>query len=312
MRHLFVINPAAYKIKGRLESVYSSIDSFLHFTEMPELKYEIHVSRFPRDIFGYVRKCVMSSGKEPLRIHVFGGTGSVFEALCGIDNFSHAEIAAYPMGRFNDLVSRYGKKNFPLFSSIKNQLYGGVMDLDVIRCGSDRNSFYAANFICVGLGAEIAAGGSVPRYFTSAYRSISGGEYSSNYRLIIDGERVKKELSSIYITSHPSVFNGLYSSASAVPDSGKLDIYTVDNISKYKAFSLFYPTNSDKRKKHSYFVNHNVCRRVTIESDKTFCLSIDGEIFYEKSIDVKILPGALKFICPEGIKTYNPVCKGRR
>ena len=101
IKHLFIINPIAHKVKGRLNLVTESIHAF--FEEYPHIGYDIHVTRWERDALGVIRRQVTDT-RELLRVHVMGGSGTLFEAVNSAVGLANAQIAAYPFGRQNSFL----------------------------------------------------------------------------------------------------------------------------------------------------------------------------------------------------------------
>ena len=56
----------------------------------------------------------------------------------------------------------------------------------------------------------------------------------------------------------------------------------------------------------SGFVTHEKCKEVTMEAQKEFKYSNDGEIFVAKKLNISIEKEAVSFVVPEGCSLNSP------
>src|SRR5215471_12261634 len=121
MRHLFIINPATKIIKGKTKPVRDRISAF--FAEYPEIKYDIHVSKWCRDAVILIQDYIAGGTDETVRIHAIGGTGTLFEVINSVVGLANVEVASHPYGKANTFLRYFGNKNVKLFHSLKNQVF---------------------------------------------------------------------------------------------------------------------------------------------------------------------------------------------
>ena len=89
MKHLFIINPVAYKVKGELDEIIGEVKSF--FRSRTNAEYDIHGTRWERDAKGYVRRYANKT-EGPFRVHSIGGSGTLFEVSC---HFCHYQLSVF-------------------------------------------------------------------------------------------------------------------------------------------------------------------------------------------------------------------------
>ena len=307
MKHLFVINPMAYKIRGKLNAATESIEDF--FNQNSRISHDIHVTRWERDAMGYVRRLAAKSG-ELLRVHVFGGSGTVFEVLNGVIGLPNIQIAAYPMGRDNYFLRYFGADKIHLFSSIRNQVFsGGVTPIDALRCGHN----YGVAFGVVGIEAIANRDGLemlekmtfLPEdlcYIWAAVKNMAKSKkISQKYSVNIDGQILDGDYVTILIANGPCYGKDMSPAIDAHPNDGILDFYLMNDMSRAKFISIVSTYVSGGYEKLPKFISHYRGSKISIASDSFICVSVDGETFYENSIEYEIAPYAIDFVCPDGI-----------
>lgn len=132
MKHLFIINPNAARVKGNVANIVESIDSF--FCDMKMENYQIHVTRYVRDGMGIANRFARTTN-EPLRIHAIGGSGTLYEVVNGTIGLPNVQLATYPYGKKNYCVRNFDKNREYKFMSLRNQVFSNTLPVDTIRCG---------------------------------------------------------------------------------------------------------------------------------------------------------------------------------
>jgi diacylglycerol kinase family enzyme len=306
MKHFFVVNPMAQKIRGRVNAVTDSIHAF--FKEHPHMQYNVHVTRWERDAVGVVRR-VAAEADGLLRVHVMGGSGTLFEVVNGIAGLPNAHIAAYPFGRENPFLYYFGADKLHLFSSIRSQVLSDTVPMDLFRGG---NHYGIANGL---IGMEAVANqkvveaidkktilGDQATYLLTGLKTIFTQKLAGeDYRIDLDGENLDGNYVSIIIANGPCFNKKAYPAADAHPNDGILDFYIAREADR--ALLILERQNylTGQHDKLNNAIVHYRGKKFTISADKEMTLCIDGQIFYEKSIEYEIIPGAIDFVCPSGI-----------
>jgi len=303
MKHLFIINPVAKRIKGKTKRIRDKLSAF--FSEYPDIQYDIFESRWCRDSLTFIRRYI-SASSETVRIHSIGGNGTLFEVINSIVGLQNVEVAAYPYGSANAFMRYFGRKSEKLFLSFKNMVFDKTIPLDIIRCGNN----YAMGFALAGLEAFANMKGDewilkgMPEdfaYVLAAIVQLMTGKASQKYHIEIDNHIIEGDYISILIANAPCYGKAMNSAVDAHPDDGFFDVYIFKNAPTLKLLSSIPAYTKGNYRKIPDLVSHYRAKKVKLSSDKVMCMSVDAQTMYGKSIEYEIMPKAINFVCPNGI-----------
>ncbi|MDR3355699.1 MAG: hypothetical protein LBO04_00715 [Spirochaetaceae bacterium] len=338
-KHLFVINPRSFLNFREINRVISEIvrcfDGPSGATRIPDgdvppdlpdiysaaSPYAIHISRFPRDAIIVIRKYMAFAGKEtPVRVYAIGGDGVVFCCLNGIAGLPNAELAVVPYGTGSVFVQSFGGKELiPLMRNIAELVNAPVIPADIIDCGS----IYALNSCAVGLEA-MALLRSYPMltaFWKLRRRSIAVTEaifriaglmvtfdkeiMGQHYRLRMDDEEIEGPMSFIHVANNPGYPINKSVIPEAMPDDGLLDVvaYRTSSLTKALRLTPFYLKGL-----HGKFPNDYIYRKVrtvSLSSNRLLCISLDGEVFFDTSFSIRVMPRAVRIVSVGGITFKN-------
>jgi diacylglycerol kinase family enzyme len=327
-KHLFVINPHSFlkseDIRQVIAEIISCFQGFQGALKMsssegirnlpefysPDSPYAIHISRFPRDSLLIIRKYIALVGREtPVRVYAIGGDGVAFGCLNGIVGLPNVELAIIPYGTGSDFVMSFGGKEIiPEMRNIEAQIQAPVIPVDIIDCGN----IYALNSCAVGFEA-MALRWCYPvmktflklrRRFpavTSTILRISGivemfdkGVREQYYQIQMDDEKIEGAMGLIHIANSPGYPVNISVIPEAMPDDGLLDmvIYRQASIVEGMRLMPFYLQG-----RHGRFSELYIYRRVqyvSIRSDQPLGISLDGEVFFDTSFTIRIVPKAVR------------------
>ena len=321
VRHLFIINPAAKRIKGKIKYVKDKITAF--FAKHPQINYDIYVSQWSRDSIMYIREYLAGARDETVRIHAIGGTGTFFEVVNSVVGLSNVEIASHPCGKANIFLKYFGAKKEKLFSSLEGQVFGKAVPMDIIRCGNNYGICYGMSgieayanakgdkWIEKGLPVDIC-------YMIAGMVMILNGKTGQNYFMEIDGEKIEGDFASVMVANAPCYGVNMYPAIDAHPDDGILDVYAFKNASRMRLLSCVPSYTHGNYRNMLDLVSHYRAKKIKLSSDEVMCMSIDGEHFYGTSIEYEVMPKAVRFVCPEKInidklpRIYNRPQEGLR
>jgi diacylglycerol kinase family enzyme len=305
MKHLFIINPQAMLISGRVDEIEDDIRSF--FQSNPRLEYSIHVSRWKRDASGYTQRYVSNAG-ELVRVYAMGGNGTLFEVINGVVGLPNAQVAWYPLGNDNSMLYAFGgRENLSAFQSLQNLSLSPVITLDTIRAG---NHYMTINGLIGGeaqafrQGEILSKKTKLSRNFCYMAAGFFNGLRKSNLQYYyIETERIKIEgnFRSILVTNLPAYGAGIKPAVDALFNDGYMDVYIMQDIPKSKFFLVLKDYETGRYQKWPEYISHHRCKKFRVSSGSSMTMSFDGSLFYDTSMNFEICPHSLDFVCPPGI-----------
>jgi diacylglycerol kinase family enzyme len=309
MKHLFIMNPKAFFLKGHIDDVCTDIRLF--FANYPEIKYDIHVTRWKRDAVGFTRRYV-STADRIVRVYAVGGMSTLMEVINGVVGMSNVQVAAWPFGIDNAFLYNFGKDRMKRFSSLRNLVFSGVSSFDLIRCGNNFGicaSFIGIEALAARMGDRIRANMDlIPDWiirsgslyiFSALYYGITGDAVKT-YQVVIDGTLLHGDYINILIANQPYLGSGLYPAVEARPNDGLLDIYLVRFARGIKFAPLVLDYVKGRYHKWPGYISHYRGKNVAVSSNKIMEICLDGEHFYDTVVEYEAVPHALDFVCPYG------------
>ena len=136
MIHVFIINSHAGNSKF-------SADLRRHLSNnYNDLDYYIFHTRKALDERKLINEIISLFGNEKLRVYCCGGSGTISNAIYGIEDFTNLEFAFYPKGFTNDFLKVFGK-DAAVFEDIDALIAGEVVKVDYIKTnhGNCLNTF---------------------------------------------------------------------------------------------------------------------------------------------------------------------------
>jgi diacylglycerol kinase family enzyme len=311
--HFFIINPKSFPRKGEQEGIISHIESYFAARRIPGLFY--HVSRYPRDAISVLRKYLALTEPETIvRVYAVGGDGIAFDCLNGIVGLPNAELAVLPYGGGSDFVRAFGEDRYEEFRDIGLQVEAPVIPTDIIHCANN----YALNFCAVGLEAAsvIHAMPLIKRFektrnmfpaLTGVFYTLGGIIASfdkklsgQRYELRIDGDDFSGRYGVINVANGPYYGSGKSAVSTAVPDDGLLDVLVARKMGSLKTLGLqpAYPGGKNyKYPKHCFLRR---AKKVSIRSEDSLMVNLDGEAFFDSHLTIEIIHRAVKIAAVNG------------
>jgi len=258
MKHLFILNPVSFPLSAAQNRVIKEIEDC--FSSMDGQECSIHLSQYPRDAIGFIRKWVSTfKSDETIRVYAVGGDGILFDCLNGIVGLPNVELAAVPYGTSNDFVRSFGEGKNALFRDIRLQTDSPTILTDIIHCGNN----YGLNFCAFGIESEanmnyVHMYNHISRYVRK-FRKLNSFVYTTlllvsgamavfnkkvlfqNYSVIIDGEDLSGVYGVINIANGPCYGGNLNAVVTAMPNDGILDTIFFQCPSSFKAAYFVRP-----------------------------------------------------------------------
>ena len=307
MKHLFIVNPTA---GGKDKSITVSRAVRAAF-ENRGGEYEVYITKAPMDAADKIR--AEAAVHEHLRVYACGGDGTFNECVCGAALLDNVAVAPYPTGTGNDFCRMFGEEK-DLFRDLNALLGGTEHPIDLIDC----NGRYSANICSVGIDARI--GTEVHQYTGLPLIGGTGGYIVSAVVNILRGiNRPMRVQAGDYCQSGEFALlcacNGRYygggfnPSPDARPDDGILDIYAVSRVSLFTLARYIGKYASGKADQCPKYIRHLRAASLHIDFDEESVINVDGEAIYAKSAEMKLIPGALRLIVPDGMRFFSEAAR---
>ena len=290
MKHIILVNPFAGK---RNNIKYGERIKLL--LKKYDIESEIYTSDYPGNIGEIVNNLIK---ENTCRFYIVGGDGTINEVASKIVNTS-SEIVLIPAGTGNDLVKTVSKYQ-SLRKIIRESINKKSQKIDIIKV----NDKYCINISSVGFDSLVGKNVDIFKKFPF----LTGkGKYNMSifYSLI---ENLNFDMD-IYINNQKlngsytlvAISNGKYYGGGIVPNptSNIQDgLFNVCTITKTSVIDKLILLPKYQKGTHSELkqVKHFTSENLVIHSKKDLPVSIDGEIFYAKKLDFKLLKDAINIL----------------
>lgn len=304
MQHIFIINPASGKKKGKI-SIVSKIQQALINLSIKD--YKIIYTKAPKHAIEIATHYAKTG--EEVRLYAVGGDGTLNEVMRGAYPYKNAQVASVPVGSGNDFIRNFGTAED--FLDIESQIQGTGISIDLMRV----NEEIALAIACTGLDADVA-------YNLPKYRKFGGMAYQisiidrvlhkmgRNLRVTVDGQVIEKEYLIATVCNGGYYGGGYWAAPMSSLTDGKLDVVLVNKIGRARIVKII-----GKYKKGAHYQNgeiipqlHDVIdyrsgKHIIIEpvDDKEIITIMDGESDAVKKMEIEVMPLAGIFSLPEKI-----------
>ncbi len=312
MRHIFVINPKAGKEKNR-EKLESEI---LAAGKKLNKKVEIYETKSAGDGENFVRyTSAAKADSERIRFYACGGDGAVNEIFNGAYGFEGVEVGCVPMGTGNDFIRNFGTAKD--FRNIEAQLLGEAVDCDLIRFAADAaEPRYCANMFNIGFDCNVVdqtakakkwplVNGSFAYLISVLIMMVK--KKGANLRVEFeDGEVFDDKLLLMAIANGCYCGGGWKSNPIAALDDGIMDIGLIRDIPR-RQFPALLPRYQKgthlEYKGIEEILIYKKSKKLTITANgEPMRLCTDGEITSAVKVDFEMVPAAIRFAVPAGVK----------
>ena len=304
MKHLFIVNPVAGG-SDKTEEVRAKIVSA--FAQRPEQDYEIYVTKGPMDATEKIR-AEAADGKE-LRVYACGGDGTFNECAAGAAELKNTAVCPFPTGTGNDFCRMFGAEK-DLFRDLEALLDGTVHPIDAIDCSGR----WSVNICSAGIDARIGTNvhkytdlplvGGAAGYVVSAVVEMFRG-IASPMRIRCGDFCGEGDYSLVCVCNGRFYGGGFNPSLDARPDDGVLDIYIVKKVNLLQFAALIGKYASGRAAELTKIVTHLHGGEISIEFGEENVINLDGEAWYTRRADMRLVPGAVNLIVPKGMTFFD-------
>lgn len=293
-RHLFIVNPQARHGEG--ENAAPVIERLLAHVphDMVETVSPGHATDLAASAEGYDV------------VIAVGGDGTVHEVLNGLMRRpagSRPALGVLPTGSGNDTCRTYGVP-LDLSEAVLVLASGERRRFDVGVC----NGLYFNNSFAAGLDAKVTAKAVEYKitkqrsglwlYLTALLHVLFKDLGAFRLRVSFDrAEATELETLIVAVTNGATYGGGFKITPEADPTDGVFDVCMIDPLSLHEALWRL-PFVIAGKHTNMNVVHMSRHTSVSIESEAPLPAQIDGEVLYEKSYEVSMLPGAIECIVP--------------
>ena len=305
MKHLFIINPIAGGLRGRVEGLRREIETVAEGLGDP---YEIYVSKAPMDIWEKTARD--ADAEERLHVYACGGDGTLNECANGAANRSNVAISQYPCGTGNDFLRTFGQENLHKFRDLNALTRGTVRPIDLIDCG-DR---YGINICSVGIDARVGADvhkyssipiiGGATGYVVALVANVIKG-VAQRFRITVGEHSLDKDITLACACNGRFYGGGFNPVPDALPDDGVLEFLVVDAVSRLKVAQVVGKYSKGQYRELADLITHVRGSSMEIESELEFVVNIDGETIHSKKIHFRLVPKGINYIFPSGMGHFD-------
>ena len=306
MKHLFIVNPVAGG-KDSTETVRQQVEAAFR-TRAGE--YEIYVTKAPMDAAEKIR--AEAAVCDHLRVYACGGDGTFNECVNGAALLENVAAAPFPTGTGNDFCRMFGAEK-DCFRDLEALLDGWEHPIDLIDC----NGRWCDNICSVGIDARV--GTDVHKYskiplfggfgsyalslIVNIFKGISSGMHIRCGDFTADGPQT------LICACNGRYYGGGFNpSPDAKLDDGILEIFVVPRVSLFTLARCIGPYAAGKADRFPKVIRHLRGTQLHIDFDEENVVNIDGEAVFAKSVDMKLVPRAMRLIVPAGMHFFdNPV-----
>ncbi|HDC9358524.1 TPA: diacylglycerol kinase family lipid kinase [Staphylococcus aureus] len=260
----------------------------------------IQLSENEGDIIKYCQEIKAKDyAKDVDILFILGGDGTVNELINGVMTHDlQLPIGILPGGTFNDFTKTLNIA--PNHKQASEQMISAqVGTYDVIKI----NNQYALNFVGLGLivqNAENVQDGSKDifgklSYIGSTVKTLLNPT-QFNYQLSIDDKTYSGETTMILSENGPFIGGSRIPLTDLSPQDGELNTFIFNEQSFSILNDIFKKRDSMNWNEITQGIEHIPGKKISLTTDPTMKVDIDGEISLETPIDIEVIPNAIQLL----------------
>ena len=205
----------------------------------------------------------------------------------------HPEVWGYDPLSLEDVKKLLDAKAAPIDLIRVNDTYS----INVVNCGFDT---YVASTMAKVKRKKLIGGKNA---YTTGVVAALFKAMVNRASIEVDGERFNDGKFLLFSVANGQFYGGSFRCAPlSLNDDGLLEICMVKCISIFTFLRLIkdytYGRHLDKPK-FSKIVKYTRAKRVVLEGDDKFCVTVDGELLKSSRVELEVVPSAIKFAAPE-------------
>ncbi len=260
----------------------------------------IQLSENEGDIIKYCEQIKTHAYSDDVDIvFILGGDGTVNELVNGVmANDLNIPMGIIPGGTFNDFTKTLNLDAD--YEKASEQLVDTHLETyDVMKV----NGTYVLNFVGLGLIVQNAENVQEGRkdifgklsYIGSTVKTLMNPEHF-DFKLTVDGEEHTGNTSMLVIANGPNIGGGRIPLTDLSPQDGKVNSFIFDKQSFSILNDVFKKRDSMTWNEITQGIDHIPGSHITLSTEPTMKVDIDGEINLETPIEIDVLPQALQIL----------------
>ncbi|MDR0494613.1 MAG: hypothetical protein LBG95_03155 [Treponema sp.] len=314
MKHVFIIDPAAFKNQQwKMDGLLDSIGQY--FRTQEKSNFSTLFSHYPRDAIRLIQDQVNEAEElEEIRVYAIGGDDILFDCLNGITELPKIELAIMPYGDTNHFIRSFGEGKAESFRDIPSLAEAPTITTDIIKVGNN----HAIDGCTIGFSSAVAmkmkeAGskseGNLSKFlrsflmFLNNLTSLFDREITTHHcKITIDDSDYSGNYGLINIVNGPYFGRNKYALPGAMPDDGFLDVILFKSATPLLTSSAI--RKYSRRKQLPSNCIRVQAKKIMIKSDKPMWIQTDSEYFMDTSITFEVVPGAVQIVAVNNL-TYQ-------
>lgn len=306
MRDIYIINPKA----GKRDTAVRFMERVKAYHAEHGGDYELRLTQRAGHGEDIAREYAETG--EKVRLWAVGGDGTLLEVVRGAANHENAAVGVFPCGSGNDFVRVFGKKE--IFLNFDRQMNGTPTVIDMIHTEHGN----AVNICSLGFDAKVAdqmanykqlpaVTGEVA-YIISLAKCLFGKIADPMKVTLWDENGEEQSYTGEFmfaLAGNGRWYGGGFCGApKALLNDGLLEFVLIRKPAYHRIPGLVGIYKSGRHignPKLEDIIIYARGTKIRIESDIEMVSNMDGNCMHAKSETFSVMPGALRFIVPEGV-----------
>lgn len=289
-----------YHEHSKLKNIYDGLGEVTKSLSSMCIRLSIQLSEKEGDIIKYCENIKHHNYASDTDIlFILGGDGTVNELVNGVMQYDlELPIGIIPGGTFNDFTKTLNLH--PNFKNASEQLLTSqVQPYDILKV----NNRYVLNF--VGLGLIVQNAENVQEDSKDIFGKLSyiGSTVKTllnpskfDFTLNIDSKEKKGNTSMILIANGPNIGGGRIPLTDLSPQDGEATTFIFNDQNFSILNDIFKKRYSMNWNEITEGIDHLSGKHISLSTEPTMKIDIDGEISLEKPIEIKVLPKAIQLL----------------
>ncbi len=239
-------------------------------------------------------------GKGYSGIISVGGDGTILEIAQALKD-TDEKLGVVPAGTGNDFKFAIGIPQDT--KEALDVIFAGNTKRIDIGVLNDEKCFL--NIVGTGFDVEVVKNmNKVRRFITGSAAYYIGIVLSifryknANLQITLDGKTIERTALLVAVANGQCYGGGLFVNPNADLTNGKLNLIVINSVPKYKIL-LELPKLQKAKPELIKELESFSCSKVTIKSDREHVFNVDGDIFGQTPMTIKVKPKALNVFCPK-------------